>query len=239
MKKRNILTIALAIALTAIISVGATMAYLTAQDDKVVNTFTFADNMEVQVSEPEPTPTGDEDVTSDPTGIRYDNIVPNQKLDKSPRISTKTTVDSYVFVRVTGASDLVQPEAILNGWTAISKGTADDHYNGVYYKKVEVTDPAPAGDVYKLLSIFDKVVVGNPDLFTEDKIVDGVVQKDENGNVIRVEHTLDTASIKIGAYEIQASGFADAYAAYAEVPDTWKTVTVGDTTYDFSTTNAA
>lgn len=219
MKKRSILTIVLAIALTAIVSVGATMAYLTATDKEVVNTFKFADKMEVKVSETTPETEEDEKISSDPTGLKYENIVPGQKLNKSPKITTTTDVPAYVFVKVSSASAEVHPTLINGGWTAVADGTKDTNWNGVYWKYI---DPAAQkGDLgyaarvsgqdgwYDLGSIFDQVEVSaTPEV---KKTVE--YEKDGDGNVIGVKTSegaeVKLQPIKIGVYEIQATTFIE------------------------------
>ena len=107
MKKRNILTIALALVLVAAIAVGGTLAYLTAQDDQVTNTFTFADGMEVKLWEPQPTVVADETITGNQeTGWNYANVVVGQSLNKAPTLATTTSVDAYVFVKVSGFKEI-------------------------------------------------------------------------------------------------------------------------------------
>ena len=155
MKKRNILTIALALVLVAAIAVGGTLAYLTAQDAPVTNTFTFAQGMTVTLSEPQPEVVADESITGNATkGYDYTNVVPGQELNKAPEVSTTTSVDAYVFVKVDGANAKLKVKAITDGWTAV--GTPDNYGNGVYYQTV-----TGASDSQDLGTIFERVVVGS------------------------------------------------------------------------------
>ena len=194
MKKRNVLTMALALVLVAVLSVGATLAYLTATDTKVENKFTFAENMTVTLKEETPEPVGDETITpsTDPDhpGVSYTNVVPNQLLNKAPEISVTTDVPSYVFVKISGASDMVHPVVIANGWTALVDGTEANNFNGVYYRTA--TEDTDFG------AIFTQVKVGNPEL--------------TGGTTV----TLDNIMIEV--YEIQQAGFTTVNDALAQTP---------------------
>lgn len=155
MKKRSILTTALAIALVAVIAAGGTLAYLTAEDTEVTNTFTFADGMEVSLWEPEPDAIADEVITGDEeSGWNYDNVVVGQTLNKAPTLATTTSVDAYVFVKVSGFSANMTT-TITSGWTAVT-GTTDNYGNGVFYKAVDGDE-----DEQELGTIFTEVVIAS------------------------------------------------------------------------------
>lgn len=191
MKKRSFLMTVLAMVLVAVISVGGTFAYLTATDAKVENTFSFADNMKVTITEEEPDQVLEEKITPNGKGWSYDNVVPDQALNKAPQISTTTEVAAYVFVKVSGASANVQPTGITEGWNPV--GTPDSFKNGVYYKAVN-----GAAGSQDLGTIFTQVKVGNPDLTGET--------------------TVDLGAITVEVYEIQQGTFADVDAAFAKTP---------------------
>ena len=197
MKKRSILVTVLAVVLACVISVGGTFAYLTAKDTEITNTFHFADNMTVDITEPTPSKTGNETISGDPEeGFDYDNVVPNQTLDKKPTIYATTDVNSYVFVKISGASSNVWPEAITAGWNVLKGGDKDNnYYNGVYYKEIDVDTMKKNNDgKYELGTIFTKVQVGDPA---------------QAGTTV-----VDLGSIVISVYEIQKGSFADADAAF-------------------------
>lgn len=198
MKKRSFLMTVLAMVLVAVISVGATFAYLTAQDKEVVNTFKFANDMTVTLTEPVPTPTKDEKITEktgDEKGMTYENVVPGQTLGKAPTISTNTSVDAYVFVKISGASEKVWPTAINSDWTKLE---ADTHNNGVWYRTVEGKVGADGkAELQDLGAIFETVTVGAADL--TNKSTD-----------------INLGDIKIQVYEIQQVGFNTAADAFAE-----------------------
>ena len=72
--KKNILTTLVACILVAALAVGGTLAYMTATDTKVTNTFQFANNMTVKLTEDKPTATGDETITAGSKGYNLSLI---------------------------------------------------------------------------------------------------------------------------------------------------------------------
>lgn len=214
MKKKNVMTGIISLSLVAVMAVGATLAYLTAKDAPVTNTFAFGgDNgksaITVELKETTPTATGDEKITgTEDTGFSYTNVVPGQTLNKEPKITANVTVDSYVFIKVTGLSkdvnlggttDQTDNQITQNGWTAV--GSLDTYGNGTYYKMANFDQTAETAVAQKPISeakVFSKVTV-NADL-TKD-----------NGD------TFATNKIKIEVAAIQKVGFDDATAALAQI----------------------
>ena len=194
--KKNILTTLVACILVAALAVGGTLAYMTATDTKVTNTFQFANNMTVKLTEDKPTATGDETITAGSKGYNYTNVTPGQTLNKAPKVSVTTSVDAYVFVRITGFDgNLISCNGITEGWTELTGLTGVDYtdMNGVYYKTVNGADGEQA-----LGTIFEKVTIGNNQL-------------DTTGNTPKIPDVV----IEVAA--IQQLGFdGDAAAAYAQ-----------------------
>lgn len=193
--KKNILTTLVACILVAALAVGGTLAYMTATDTKVTNTFQFANNMTVKLTEDKPTATGDETITAGSKGYNYTNVTPGQTLNKAPKVSVTTSVDAYVFVRISGFDGtLIKGGDITTGWTKLNReGVTDTDKNGVYYKAVNGADGEQA-----LGTIFEKVTIGNNQL-------------DTTGNTPKIPDVV----IEVAA--IQQLGFdGDAAAAYAQ-----------------------
>lgn len=200
--KKNILTTLVACVLVACLAVGGTVAFMSAGDDAVVNTFTFADGMVVDIYETKPAAAdlGQAEISGTANdglvegdgiydAISYTNVVPGQTLPKTPYVAAETTVDAYVFVKVEGNENITIGTI---GWSKL------DGEDDVYYAEV----PAQEKDaVYKITTpIFTTVTIGedlNPADFTDGKLGD----------------------IKIGVSMIQKSGFASVAAAFAEAPD--------------------
>lgn len=209
MKKKNIFGIVLAMALVAVISVGATLAYLTAQTKDVKNTFKFADGMEVTLEEPKPTPTADVTVTPNKDGgYDYSNIVPGQLMDKNPIVKTETPVDAYLFVKIEGASALVKPADIdKTVWKPVDDTKIDAYGNGVYY--MEVT--GQAGEQ------------GPWDVFTQVQVGDVKLEGEING-----EYEVEIDDIVVKVFEIQKTGFENDVVG-AEKQCKWNQTTTGGT----------
>lgn len=191
MKKKNLITAVASVAMVGVIAVGSTMAYLTATDHKLTNTFDFVDNG-ITLDLWENTETAenvgkkaDQDLTAD-----YTNLVSNETLKKQVRVDYTTGTQAYVFIKISDVGTGTQMNlGDINGvWQAVPGQTNTNKY-GYYYTTVE------AADVAQTLNVFDTVQVPN---------VDGVV-------------TLKSISIKTAA--IQTGSFADVQSAFAQVKD--------------------
>ena len=196
MKMKNMLIGGMSLALVACISVGATLAALTANDQTVTNHFTFVDGgtsgkaIEVKLQEPKPVKTYQEVITGDPEkGWSYTNVVPGQTLKKNPQIDVKTSVPAYVYVRITNGENVsvvgLDKLTTEKGWTQV-KGHA-----GTYWKAYN------AGEAFGVYE----------DLFTEVKVED--VE-----SVGTTDNPTEIGDITIEIAAIQQYGFADADAAY-------------------------
>ena len=192
--KKNILTTLVACILVAALAVGGTLAYMTASDDRVTNTFEFANGMTVSLTEAQPKATGDETITAGTKGYNYTNVTPGQELNKAPEVSVTTSVDAYVFVRISGFDgNLISCKGITAGWTKLNGVVADEtNANGVYYKTVD-----GAAGAQDLGTVFEKVTIGTNQIGTDGK-------------------TLKIPNVVIEVAAIQQVGFADAAAAYAQ-----------------------
>lgn len=195
--KKNILTTLVACILVAALAVGGTLAYMTATDSKVTNTFQFANNMTVTLTENKPAETGNETITaqSNGKGYAYANVAPGQTLNKKPEVTVTTSVDAYVFVRISGFDGtLIKGGDITTGWTKLNReGVTDTDKNGVYYKAVNGNASAQ-----NLGAIFEQVTIGNNQLDTTGA-------------------TPNIPNVVIEVAAIQQLGFdGDVAAAYAE-----------------------
>lgn len=144
MKKKNVLMMALSLCLVAVIAVGGTLAYLTDTDDKVVNTFTFAQGIEVSLTEDVPTEDlGNATATSRPDGekgVMYGNVVLGQTLPKVPKIKlTEATVTTYVFAKIENKTNGAVTVGTVDDavWTECGE---DDKGNKIYGREVVATN---------------------------------------------------------------------------------------------------
>lgn len=187
MKKRNVMTMALSLAMVGVIAVGGTLAYLTAQDDAITNTFTFVtgdsgkDVINVDLTEEQPKAVANEKILNGDkeSGWNYTDVTPGQDLNKAPVVTVDTKVNAYVFIRLTQGNVTIKDLDTTN-WIKL-EGVSD-----VYYQEV-----AANGNV-KGTSLFTKVTAPNV-ADTEGVLLDDVV-------------------IEVAA--IQAASFTDAKAAY-------------------------
>jgi len=125
-RKKKIATTGLAVALAAgLVLGGGSYAYLTGTSEEVENTFS-ENNNGVDLDET--------------TGNEYD-IVPGTSQEKDPTVTATYTLDSYVFVEVTDATDDLVTWYIANGWTLLSTTENEDgSTTSVYYMKLETLD---------------------------------------------------------------------------------------------------
>lgn len=197
MKKSKLFAVVGACALIGAIGVGSTFAYLTAETDEVVNTFTvgsvnFDDElgngiMEHEVARDE---NGDYTIPEDAdwvTEVDYKDIIPGETVAKDPTVFiTDDSVDCYLFVTVTNNEE----KATINfdnenlGWKVFQ--ATDKNGVTILYRTV-AQDLAS-----KQFTVFESVT------FSEE-----VTAEDELGN------------IEVSAVAIQQKGFEDAKAAFA------------------------
>ena len=170
MKKKNVLMMALSLTLVAVIAVGGTLAYLTADTGTLTNTFQFTTNgIDLTLAE---TAAQGEGYTADATsanagsnseGIHYTNIVPGAAISKEPKLTVaQNSVDCYVYAYVTG----VDEETSSNIYTVWGdKWDEVEDFDGTsgtllkYNNKVAATETASASK--ELDAIFTKVYVND------------------------------------------------------------------------------
>lgn len=229
MKMKNMLIGGMSLALVACLSVGATLAYFTASDEEVVNTFQFVTDgdgdgkyITVTLTEDDPQETitnnpkyGDAKATGDEKGYTYTDVVPGQTLPKEPEVTVATEVPSYIYLRVTDKDadgegtaqgvEAIITEAAAANWTKLDDATItnpDGSKSTVYYYNttVDKDDTAP------LAALFTEVQVPNVD----------------------PSGLSDLNDVKIEVAAIQSAGFASASDAYTEggvagIFTSWKT----------------
>lgn len=175
LNKKNIITGGVAVSLAAMMLIGGgTFAYLKDNADPITNNFNT--NL-VTVS------------LDETTGTDYD-IIPGTEQAKDPKVSVTNTVDAYVFVTITDATDGLVGFQIADGWTKL------DGYDNVYYREV------PANVDVKEFSILkgDKV--------TYDKAI-------ENSDMMENGDLKAGVALTFDASAIQKAPFASAAEAYA------------------------
>lgn len=192
MKKKNLITAVASVAMVGVIAVGSTLAYLTATDGKLTNTFDFVDNgitldlWENTATENNVGKGANQDLTAD-----YTNLVSNETLKKQVRVDCTTGTQAYVFIKISdvGTGTQMNLGDINRVWQAVPGQTNTNKY-GYYYTTVEAAATA------QTLQVFETVQVPN---------VNTVV-------------TLNSISIKTAA--IQTASFDDVATAFAQVKAT-------------------
>lgn len=190
MKKKNIAITAAAVTLAAALVLGGTYAYLTGSTEEEENKFSTNQNS-VEIEE---------------TTKGYD-IVPGTSQDKNPTIKATYTLDSYVFVEVTDATDDLVSWYIANGWTLLPDATTtttDEDGNVtatiyVYYQLLEYDADAGDSNTATLSVLAGDKVYYSAKLTNEDM---------ENASDI---------SLTFKGYIIQAEPFKDAANAWLVV----------------------
>lgn len=213
MKKKNVLTMAMSVALVGVIAVGGTMAYLTARDDAVTNSFQFVTGdddgkvITVELAEPQPAAIGSETITSKETGKgwNYANVVPGQKLNKAPEISVTAYTPSYVFIKVEEGSNVTVDQSTFDtsDWNKL-EGVVG--VNNVYYHEVTAENIAAIEEgedpIFDLGAIFQKVNVANIDVY------------DDNGDVVALDDiTIYVAAVAKGSFTTPAEAYNSANVA--------------------------
>lgn len=198
MKKRNVMTMALSLAMVGVIGVGSTLAYLTATDGELTNTFTFANNIKVDLYEEGTIGKGDDSSS----GKNYTNLVSGQELGKNVDVEITTSFDTWLLVKVSqekpegkdNAKEMNLEETLTQitdaGWTQVMNG--DEAVPGVYYVKVERSNGMSSMTKY---DFFETVKV--PSVDPADV---------ENG----------LQNVVIDVFAVQTEGLDTAYDAYME-----------------------
>lgn len=190
MKARKILAMVMALALTAALAVGGTLAYLTSQDT-VTNTFTVG-NVAITLDE--------QDVDNSTDGKDRDQansykLMPGHTYVKDPIVHvTSTSENCYLFVKVTNEISAIEGETTVadqmtaKGWAAVDSTT----YPGIYvYIGTAEGASAPA------------VVAANTNVTVfENFTISGDV---DNTTLASYENK----TITVTAYAIQADGFGE------------------------------
>ena len=189
--KIALLSFALALVLCGIL--GGTVAWLIADTDPVVNTFTYGD-INISLVETDTNKDGD----NDPNTNDYP-MIPGNSIEKDPKVIFKAdSENAWLFVKLEKTSnfdDFVTYE-VEDGWTAL------DGVDGVYYRSVDKADTDAEFYVIK-----DNTVN-----------VKGEVTK-EMLNALDANGTSNYPKLTITAYAVQRDGnITSAADAWAKIP---------------------
>lgn len=138
-KKRNLALVLCLVLVTALVSVGGTIAWITTKTTPVVNTFTV----------------GDINITLGETTTTY-KMIPGKAIAKDPKVTVKAgSEECWLFVEIEESSnfDDYMTWTIASDWTLLESASSDDKY--VYYRTVNAST---ADQEFKVLN-GDKVTV--------------------------------------------------------------------------------
>ena len=206
MKAKKTILIVAAMLLVAALAVGGTLAYLTSTTDEVVNTFTVGD-VEITLTETSEAKDGALAGTPDGTGFKY-HILPGLKYDKEPVVTVEEgSEDCYVrafitidksseFDAIFAANKLTMADVLdfnTTNWTAtvVDKDANTRTYEVRYNAKV--TEPKALEALFTTLTV--------PGSLTNKQL-----------------ESIADFQVTIYAQAIQADGFDNAAAAFAELP---------------------
>ena len=216
---RRILLLVGLMSLVAVISIGGTIAWLTAETTPVTNTFTAA-GIDIALTE-----TKAPDGSALAKGAQWSaQLIPGKIYSKDPTVSVVSTtdVDVYLFVKFEeiapsgkSTTDYLKYTSTLtsaNGWTQ-GPGTGSDG-NGiptnVWYREVKTNEGVKT---WTLLA----------DIKDETDAVIGQVQVKDTLTKDDTKITADSVQLKYTAYAIQTEGFDGAAAAWAKINPTPET----------------
>ena len=137
--KKKIVSLVLVFALALALGIGGTVAWLTAQTESVVNTFTVGD-INIDLFEHEYDPTTEQLKTTTTKENKNYKYVPGDTLPKDPYVVVKAGSEAcYLFVKVTDSNNSITDannnNKIVN-WTIDSSWTAVADHPGYWYKEV-------------------------------------------------------------------------------------------------------
>lgn len=191
MNKRKILLLVAMLSMVAILGVGGTLAYFTAED-AATNTFTVG-NVEIELTEPNWTASGSEDAPE---------VYPGEALAKDPTVTNTGKNPCFVRVKVEGLDCLGNAGMIIYRTGFEDNKLGENwvlHTDGYfYYTKVLATKAAAGVDEYNkeltyvTTPLFEQIVI--PTALTNG---DGVTKYD----------------IDVTAYAVQAQGAKPSYGA--------------------------
>ena len=194
MKKK--LTLVVSLLLVMALSIGGTLAYLTAETEAVTNTFTFG-NINITLTET------DEDNV-------FDGLVPGAKVAKDPVVTVVSgSEECYVFVKIEEANNSAgDGEKYINWAVDTANWEAVEGETGVYKYKTTVDASSAAQELYVL-----QPGDSGTDYENGYVTVDGEnVTKEYIDNLTQNTYP----KLTITAYAVQSEGMTDAADAWAK-----------------------
>ena len=198
MNKRRILALVLACVLCVCIGIGGTLAWLTANTDPVVNTFTVGD---INIS------------LAETTGKDY-HFVPGDKIAKDPKVTVTANSEAcYLFIHVTDAHNTIIDASnnnkiinwvVANGWAPVAG------HDGYWSREVAASNT-------------DTTFAVLTDGIADDGIDGSVTVSTEVTKAMVTDLTTNKPTITVTAAAVQKDNVADVADAWAKLPTTFTT----------------
>ena len=183
--KKKLLALILSVAVVASIAAAGTLAYLTAQTDDVVNTFTVGN---IQIDLKEHVVDNEGNLTEEATIEQiYSRVLPGEVINKDPFVTVEEgSEDCYVYVCVDNKLNTIEiPSGVVatmldvdtSKWVAVSDPTA----NKVVYRLGDLAVSAYDGAVTEYVF---KHVIFNDELTNDDMLA---IQAAAGSNTITIQ----------------------------------------------------
>ncbi len=182
--KKPLLSV-LGLTLVAVLTVAGTLAYLQDESEEVVNTFK-ANGVTVTLTET--------------TGETYD-IIPGTTVPKDPTVTVDNTLDAFVFVEITDATNGLVGYEIADGWEVLKREETPKQV--VLYREV-AADATAENKTFQVLK--NDQVTYAADLTNEDMLKN-------DGKTLK-----DGITLTFKASAIQKEPFNTAENAWKQVP---------------------
>lgn len=225
MKKRKVLGMVTALALTAVVCIGGTLAYLSAQSEMVNNTFTVGTGYEeydgsvgIRLDEAKVMETGEVSTEERATGNQeYPDLMPGDTKKKDPTVYfVAGSVESYVFVKVEGTVKAAENHLTVEGWNTTN-------WKKIYELDGKTKATTETGDGYYvfkgtgtqeyILDLSDQAV-GLVKLAT---VFEGIKVEDMNNDQFAaLKGDFNDTAIKVSACAVQAAEGATMESAFAQ-----------------------
>ena len=191
MKMKKIVATGSALALTAAVAVGGTLAWLQNSTGPVTNTFTYSNDSNITLD------LFEHDAEGEEVKEQTYPIVPGATVDKDPTLRLSTTTDSYLYFE------------IKDGLNAALKGVADYTITSDWTKLMDGDDQVvgPNGGLVYVYNNGTATTTVEKNIFPEVTF-DSSVMTNEN------TATLDGTTITLYGYAVQEDAGETALAAW-------------------------
>lgn len=173
MKKKSVVSMVVALSLTATVMVGATLAYLTDKTETLTNTFTIG-KVSIDLEEPDWVPD------------KAENLVPGTVIPKNPTVTNTGKNAGWVAVTVdgmngntadeTGMADFGFSATVNDGWVLVDEdGKVDATWDGeTLVDGIYAYTELLAVDATTKTPLFSKVIFADSDAYDKSYVIKGI-----------------------------------------------------------------